>query len=90
MRDGNVAEEGARLGRDDGEVRVVALKGGEEGERDGVGGVEGEGRGGVEVFDGGLRVGPMLIRCNDSLCFSGVFEVLTPGFGEADRGCRLG
>ncbi|OAQ81586.1 hypothetical protein VFPBJ_04170 [Purpureocillium lilacinum] len=58
VRDGDVAEEGARLRVDDGEVRVVALKGGEEGEGNGVGGVEGEGGGGVEVLDGGLFPSP--------------------------------
>ena len=55
VRDGDVAQEGAGVGGDDCEVRVVALEGGEEGERDSVGGVEGEGRGRVEVFNGGLE-----------------------------------
>jgi hypothetical protein len=54
VRDGDVAEEGAGFGVDDGEVGVFALKGGEEGEGDCVGGVEGEGGWGVEVFDCGL------------------------------------
>lgn len=54
--DGEVAEQGARLAVDNGQVRVVALKGGEKGERDGVGGVEREGCGRVEVFDGGLAI----------------------------------
>jgi hypothetical protein len=53
--DGDVAEEGAGFGVDDGEVCVFALKGGEHGDADCVGGVEGEGGGGVEVFDGGLK-----------------------------------
>jgi hypothetical protein len=53
--DGDVAEEGAGLGVDDGEVGVFALIGGDEGEGDCVGGVEGEGGGRVEVLDGGLR-----------------------------------
>lgn len=48
--DGGVAEEGAGVGVDDGEVGVVALEGGEEGEGDGVRGVEGEGGRGVEVL----------------------------------------
>jgi hypothetical protein len=52
--DGDVAEEGARVGVDDGQVGVVALKGRDEGERDGVRGVEGESGGRVEVLDGGL------------------------------------
>lgn len=55
MRDGEVTEQGAVLGVDDGEVCVVTLEGGEEGEGDGVGGVEGEGSRGVKVFYGGLR-----------------------------------
>lgn len=54
LRDGDVAEQGAGLRVDDGQVGVVALKGGEEGERDGVRGVEGEGGGRVEVFYCGL------------------------------------
>lgn len=54
VRDGDVAEEGAGLGVDDGEVGVFALEGGEEGEGDCVGGVEGEGGGGVEVLYCGL------------------------------------
>lgn len=55
MRDGEVSQQGASIGVDDGQVRVVALEGREEGEGDGVGGVEGEGGGRVEVLDGGLR-----------------------------------
>ena len=54
LRDGNVADERARVGVDDGQVGVVALKGREEGERDGVRRREGEGGGRIEVFDGGL------------------------------------
>lgn len=61
-RDGDVAQQGARLGVDDGEVRVVALEGGEEGEGDGVGRVEGEGGGRVEVFYCGLGRGLSEIR----------------------------
>lgn len=57
MRDGDVAEERARLAVDDSQVCVVALEGGEESEGDGVGGVEGEGGGRVEVFNGGLARG---------------------------------
>lgn len=58
MRNGDVAEKRAGVGRDDCEVGVVALKGGKEGVGDGVGGVEGEGGGRIEVFDGGL-----VLRC---------------------------
>lgn len=54
MGDGDVAEEGAGFGVDDCEVCVFALKGGEHCDVDCVGGVEGEGGGRVEVFDGGL------------------------------------
>lgn len=52
--DGDVAEEGAGLGRDDGQVGILSLKGGDEGVGDGVGGGEGEGSRGVEVLDCGL------------------------------------
>lgn len=55
MGDGDVAEEGAGVCVDDCEVGVVAFEGGEQGEGDCVGGVEGEGGGRVEVFDGGLE-----------------------------------
>lgn len=55
MRDGDVAEEGARVGGDDGQVRVLALKGAEEGDGDGVGGIEGESGGRVDVFYCGLE-----------------------------------
>lgn len=54
MGDGEVAQKGAGVAVDDGQVRVVALEGREEGEGDGVGGVEGEGGRRVEVLDGGL------------------------------------
>lgn len=54
MGDGDVAEQGAGFGVDNGEVCVFALKGGEHCDVDCVGGVEGEGGGGVEIFDGGL------------------------------------
>lgn len=40
MWNGEVAEEGTGVWVDDGEVGVVAFEGGEEGEGDGVGGVE--------------------------------------------------
>lgn len=53
-RDGDVPQQGAGLGVDDGQVGVVALEGGDEGEGDGVGRVEGEGGGGLEVFYCGL------------------------------------
>lgn len=55
MGDGDVADEGARVGGDDGQVRVVALKGGEERDGDGVGGVERQGGGRVEILDSGLE-----------------------------------
>lgn len=55
MRDGYVAEERTCVGRNDGEVGVVALEGGEQGNGDAVGGVEGESGGRIEVFNGGLR-----------------------------------
>lgn len=57
MRDGEVAQESAGLRIDDSEVCVVALEGGQEGERDGVGGVERERGRRVEVFDSGLNEG---------------------------------
>jgi hypothetical protein len=44
-------------GRDDGEVCVVAFEGAGEGVVDWGGGVDGEGGGGVEVFDDGLLGG---------------------------------
>lgn len=53
VRNGKVADEGA-VGVNDGEVSVVALEGGEEGDGDGVLGGKGEGCGGVNVFYGGL------------------------------------
>jgi len=55
--DGDVAEEGAGGGGDDGEVGVFAFEGGDEGVRDGIGGDYGEGGGGVEVLDCGLIFG---------------------------------
>lgn len=55
VRDGNVAEQRARLAVDNGQVRVVALKRGQQGEGDAVGRVEGQRGRGVEVFDGGLE-----------------------------------
>lgn len=61
MGDGDVAEEGAGGGGDDCKVGVVAFEGGEEGEGDGVGGVEGQGGWGVEVFDGSLGVNVSII-----------------------------
>lgn len=53
---GNVAEERFGLGVHDGEVRVVALEGGEEGLPEGGGGVGAQGGTGVEVFDYGATV----------------------------------
>lgn len=61
MRDGEVSQQGAGIGVDDGQVSVVTLERREEGEGDGVGGVEGEGGGRVEVLDGGLG-GEVLAR----------------------------
>jgi hypothetical protein len=52
--DGEVAEEGAGVWVDDGEVGVVAFECGEESERDGVGRVERESCWRVEVFNCGL------------------------------------
>lgn len=54
MRDGDVAEQSASLGVDDGQMCVVSFKGGEEGDGDGIGRVDGEGGRGVDVFNGGL------------------------------------
>lgn len=58
---GDVAEQGPRVRVHDGQVRVVALEGGEEGERDGVVGVQREGRGGFEILDRGLGLGLGLV-----------------------------
>lgn len=57
LRDRDVAEQRARVAVDDGKVRVVALKGREQRERDGVRGGQGQGRGRVEVFDCCLWMG---------------------------------
>lgn len=54
VRDGDVAQEAAGVGVDDGQVRVVPLEGGLEGEGDGVRGRQGEGGWGLEVFYCGL------------------------------------
>lgn len=62
-RDREVAEQGARVGRDDRQVRVVALEGREERVRDRVRRVAGERGRRVQVFDGGLWGGEgMLAR----------------------------
>lgn len=57
VRDGDVAQQGAGLAVDDGQVRVVAFEGEGEGEGDGVGRREGQGGGGLEVFYCGLSRG---------------------------------
>jgi hypothetical protein len=54
MWDGNVAQKSTGIGINDGQVSVVALEGGEEGERNGIGRVEREGGWRVEVFNSGL------------------------------------
>lgn len=54
MRDGDVAEQAARVGVDDGQVRVLPLEGGLQSEGDRVGGREGEGCWGLQVFYCGL------------------------------------
>ena len=63
VRDGEVAEEGARVGRDDGEVGVFSFEGDEECLGDGVGGVDGEGGGGVEIFYCGLGEVGVSLTC---------------------------
>lgn len=54
MWDGDVAQQGAGVGVDNGQVCVITLECGEEGEGDCVGGVDGEGSRRVEIFYGGL------------------------------------
>lgn len=78
VRDGDVAQQGAGLGVDDGQVGVVALEGGEEGEGDGVGGVEGEGGWRLEVFYCGLDFWVRWLEMLDLSFFLGIFFMQTP------------
>jgi hypothetical protein len=48
--DGEVAKQGAGVGGDDGEVRVIAFEGREEGVGNGICGVAGKSGGRVEIF----------------------------------------
>jgi hypothetical protein len=68
MWDGNITQKSSGFGINDGQVGVVALKGGEEGERDSIRGVEREGGWRVEVLDSGLQ--------SVSLCMSIIMSII--------------